>query len=58
MPQVPINREYDSLQETAYLLATKANRDSLEKAKASFKSNDSRNKILTLEEFEKLTKND
>lgn len=51
-------KEYDSLQETAYLLATKANRNSLEKAKASFESKDSRNKLLTPEEFEELTKND
>lgn len=51
-------KEYDSLQETAYLLSTKANRDALEKAQESFKTNDSRNKILTPEEFEELTKND
>lgn len=51
-------KEYDSLQETAYLLATKANRDSLEKAKASFKSKDPRNKVLTPQEFEELTAND
>ena len=49
-------KEYDSWQETSYLLGTKANRDAL--AKESFENKDTRNKILTPEEFEALTKDD
>lgn len=51
-------KEYDSWQETAYLLGTDANRKALEVAKKSFESNDPRNKLLTPEEFEKLTNDD
>ena len=51
-------KEYDSWQETSYLLGTKANRDALAEAKESFENKDTRNKILTPEEFEALTKDD
>lgn len=43
-------KEYDSWQETSYLLETKA--------KQSFENQDQRNKVLTPEEFEALTQND
>ena len=51
-------KEYDSWQETSYLLGTKANRDALAEAKQSFENQDQRNKVLTPEEFEALTKDD
>ena len=51
-------KEYDSSQETSYLLRTKANPDPLADAKESFENKDTRNKILTPEEFEALTKDD
>lgn len=51
-------KEYDSWQETSYLLGAKANRDALAEAKESFENKDTRNKILTPEEFEALTKDD
>ncbi|AHA97848.1 MULTISPECIES: type II toxin-antitoxin system Phd/YefM family antitoxin [Lactobacillus] len=51
-------KEYDSWQETSYLLGTEANRNALMKAKKSFESNTSKNKLLTPEEFEELSKND
>ena len=50
--------EYDSWQETAYLLGTKENREALAEADKAFELNDSRNKVLTPEEFERLSKND
>lgn len=50
--------EYDSWQETNYLLATEANRRALAEADEAFKSKDPRNKVLTPEQFEELTKND
>ena len=51
-------KEYDSWQETSYLLGTKANRDALGEAKEAFENKHTRNKILTPEEFEALTKDD
>lgn len=51
-------REYDSWQETSYLLSNDANRKALLNAKKSFATNDPRNKTLTPEEFEELTKDD
>ena len=51
-------KEYDSWQETSYLLGTKANRDALAEATQSFENQDQRNKVLTPEEFEALTQND
>ena len=50
-------KEYDSWQETSYLLGTEANRMVLMKAKKSFKSNNPKNKLFTPEEFEKSSQN-
>lgn len=50
-------KEYDSWQETFYLLGTEANRMALMKAKKSFKSNNPKNKLFTPEEFEKSSQN-
>ena len=50
-------KEYDSWQETFYLLGTEANRMVLMKAKKSFKSNNPKNKLFTPEEFEKSSQN-
>lgn len=50
--------EYDSWQETAYLLGTQANRKALAEAEKAFETNDPRNKVLTPEEFERLSEND
>ena len=50
-------KEYDSWQETSYLLRTEANQDALMKAKKSFESNEPKNKLLTPREFEKLSQN-
>lgn len=49
-------KQYDSWQETSYLLGTDGNRNALMKAKKSFKNNDSKNKLLTPAEFEKLSR--
>ncbi len=51
-------KQYDSWQETSYLLGTEGNRDALMKAKKSFENNDSKNKLLTPAEFEKLSRDD
>ncbi|WP_239499877.1 MULTISPECIES: type II toxin-antitoxin system Phd/YefM family antitoxin [Bacilli] len=50
-------KEYDSWQETAYLLGTEANRTALMEAKRSFEKNDPNNKLLTPEDIEKLSRN-
>lgn len=48
-------KEYNSWQETNYLLRDKANRDALSKSIAQL-DNKSKQKLLTPEEFEKMTK--
>lgn len=50
--------EYDSWQETSYLLGTQANREALAEAEKAFETNDPRNKLLTPEEFERLSEDD
>ena len=50
--------EYNSWQETNYLLASKANQQALAESLAQLNDSGADNQFLTPEEFEKMTNND